>query len=125
VSVSQLASFFRPVPTAQSCWPGGCWFAQQLDGLPDTMIAELTVWNEVMKYGSWIWLAIGPDLSIAAIREDRVLDEAHATSGDVRRLADLLGLSIRAGTRYTATLNHPDLTLGSTRERSTAHPPRR
>ncbi len=58
----------------------------------------------------WIWLTIGPGLSAAAIREDRILDEAHATEGDVRRLADLFGLSIQAGTRYTATADHPDLT---------------
>ncbi|MEU7753717.1 hypothetical protein [Micromonospora sp. NPDC049171] len=57
----------------------------------------------------WIWLTIGPDLSIAAIREDRILDEALATGGDVRRLADLFGLSIQAGTRYTSVLSHPDL----------------
>lgn len=57
----------------------------------------------------WIWLTIGPDLSIAAIREDRILHEAHATGGDVRRLADLFGLSIQAGTRYTNTVDHPDL----------------
>jgi integrase len=57
----------------------------------------------------WIWLIIGPDLSIAAIREDRILDEAHATGGDVRRLADLFGLSIQAGTRYTNVISHPDL----------------
>lgn len=43
------------------------------------------------------------------IREDRILDEAHATEGDVRRLADLFGLSIQAGTRYTTTVDHPDL----------------
>jgi hypothetical protein len=60
----------------------------------------------------WIWLTIGPDLSIAAIREDRILDEANATGGDVRRLADLFGLSIQAGTRYTNVISHPD--LGST-----------
>lgn len=46
----------------------------------------------------------------AAIREDRILDEALATGGDVRRLADLFGLSIEAGTRYTDVLSHPDLT---------------
>src|SRR5262249_11908001 len=28
------------------------WFAQQVDGLPATMIAELTTWFEVMKHGS-------------------------------------------------------------------------
>jgi hypothetical protein len=58
----------------------------------------------------WIWLTIGPDRSVAAVREDRILDEAHATGGDVRRLADLFGLSIEAGTRYTNTVGHPDLT---------------
>jgi hypothetical protein len=62
----------------------------------------------------WIWLTIGSDLSIAAIREDRILDEAQATGGDVRRLADLFGLSIQAGTRYTSAVSHPD--LGSTNQ---------
>lgn len=59
----------------------------------------------------WIWLTIGSGLSAAAIREDRILDEARATEGDVRRLADLFGLSIQAGTRYTNTLSHPDLNM--------------
>lgn len=58
----------------------------------------------------WVWRTLGPELSATALREDRILDEAHATGGDVRRLADLFGLSIRAGTRYTATVEHPDLT---------------
>jgi hypothetical protein len=57
----------------------------------------------------WIGLAVGDDLSPAAIRVDRILDEANATRGDPRRLADLFGLSIKAGTRYTATIEHPDL----------------
>lgn len=60
----------------------------------------------------WIWLTLGPGLSPAAVREDRILDEAHATHGDIRRLADLFGLSIKAGSRYTATVDHPDLTSG-------------
>jgi hypothetical protein len=50
-----------------------------------------------------------PDLSIAAIREDRILDEAHATGGDVRRLADLFGLSMQVGTRYIGAVSHRDL----------------
>jgi hypothetical protein len=61
----------------------------------------------------WIWLTIGPDLSIAAIREDRILDEAYATGGDVRRLAGLFGLSIQGGTRYTNVISHPDLSGNS------------
>jgi hypothetical protein len=57
----------------------------------------------------WVYLAVGPDLSPAAIREDRILDETHASGGDVRRLADLFGMSIHATGPYSATLDHPDL----------------
>lgn len=58
----------------------------------------------------WVWLTVGPGLSAAGLREDRILNEAHATGGDARRLADLFGLSITATDRYTATVDHPDLT---------------
>jgi hypothetical protein len=44
----------------------------------------------------WVRLTIGPGLTPTAIREDRILNEAHATGGDNRRLADLFGLSIQA-----------------------------
>ncbi|NLU77842.1 hypothetical protein HCA58_05400 [Micromonospora sp. HNM0581] len=57
----------------------------------------------------WIWLVTGEGLSGTAIREDRILNEAHATDGDVRRLVDLFGLSVQASTRYTATVDHRDL----------------
>jgi hypothetical protein len=50
-----------------------------------------------------------------ALREDRILQEIHATGGDIRRISDLFGLSIQAALRYATTLNHPDL--------ETAHPP--
>lgn len=58
----------------------------------------------------WIWLITGKGLSGTAIREDRILNEAHATDGDVRRLVDLFGLSVQASTRYTATVDSPGLT---------------
>jgi hypothetical protein len=58
----------------------------------------------------WVKLAIGPGLTATSIREDRILNEAHATGGDQRRLADLFGLSISAATRYTTTVDHPSLT---------------
>ena len=62
----------------------------------------------------WIWLTVGPGLSPTAIREDRILSEAHATDGDVRRLVDLFGLSVQASTRYTATVDNEDFrTFGS------------
>jgi len=55
------------------------------------------------------WLRLTLGLSVRAVREDRILNEAHATGGDVRRLIDLFGLSINAASRYTATVDHPDL----------------
>lgn len=45
-----------------------------------------------------------------ALREDRILAEAHATRGDARAISDLFGLSIAGTDRYIDTLAHPDLT---------------
>lgn len=80
---------------------------------PHLFLTRLTSGRTTPASKRWIWLTIGSGLSAAAVREDRILDEAHATSGDVRRLADLFGLSIQAGTRYAAALNHPGLTSQS------------
>ena len=44
------------------------------------------------------------------IRQDRILDEAHASGGDMRALCDLFGLSITGAARYASTVNqitHP------------------
>lgn len=38
-----------------------------------------------------------------------ILNEAHATDGDVRRLVDLFGLSVQASTRDIKTIDHPGL----------------
>ena len=46
---------------------------------------------------------------IQAIRDDRVLFEAHASGGGIRRICDVLGLSVTAAGRYTATTGHPGL----------------
>lgn len=48
-------------------------------------------------------------MPVRRIREDRVLDEARATRGDVRRLCDLFGLSIKAAERYTAAVRGPGI----------------
>lgn len=56
---------------------------------------------------SWITRRLGR--TAQAVREDRILDELHATGGDIRRLCDLFGLSIAGANRYGATLEHPDL----------------
>ncbi|BCY07324.1 hypothetical protein [Actinoplanes sp. L3-i22] len=46
-------------------------------------------------------------LSIAGqhIRLARILDEAHATSGDIRRLMDMFGLSVEGASRYATTVS--------------------
>lgn len=67
----------------------------------------------------WIRFVVGEGLTGSMIREDRILNEAHATDGDVRRLVDLFGLSVHASTRYTATVDHPGLT-GPTANRESA-----
>jgi hypothetical protein len=41
------------------------------------------------------------------LREDRVLDEAHATAGDIRRLCDLFGITVHTAARFTGTVDHP------------------
>ena len=57
----------------------------------------------------WIGLTVDIRGGVQALREDRILHEAHATGGDTRRLCDLFGLSITAASRYTDTVDHPDL----------------
>jgi hypothetical protein len=66
----------------------------------------------------WLYLKLGS--SVRAIREDRILDEAHASAGDLRRLCDLFGLSVKAAERYTASLDHP--ALASLNESQRPHP---
>jgi hypothetical protein len=56
------------------------------------------------------WPGLILSLPARDLRTDRILDEVHATGGDVRRICDLFGLSVKAALRYTAVLDHPDLT---------------
>ena len=57
----------------------------------------------------WLFLKTGIPGGVQALREDRILHEAHASGGDIRLLCDLFGLSVTAASRYTATIDHPDL----------------
>jgi integrase len=66
------------------------------------------------------WLYLKLDSSVRAIREDRILDEAHASAGDLRRLCDLFGLGVKAAERYAATLDHP--ALNDFNQPQTPHP---
>jgi hypothetical protein len=49
--------------------------------------------------GPWISHTLG--ISPQAVPEDRILDEALATDGDIRRLCDLFGLTVGGAERYT------------------------
>lgn len=70
---------------------------------------------------AWVWKLFG--FSPRLIWEDRILHEALATGGDVRRLCDLFGITVACALRYTSTLNHPELsnfpTVGSRAETTT------
>lgn len=44
-----------------------------------------------------------------AVRQDRIVDEALATGGDLRRICDLFGVTIATAQHYTTVLTHPDL----------------
>jgi hypothetical protein len=51
----------------------------------------------------WINQQLG--MSGQIIRRDRILDEAHATGGDIRALTDLFGLTAAGATPYVVTVN--------------------
>ncbi len=57
-----------------------------------------------------------------ALREDRILQEIHATGGDVRRLCDLFGLTVSSAVRYATTLSDPQLTGQTTASSPTPGP---
>lgn len=61
------------------------------------------------------------NLSPQALREDRILQEIHATGGDIRRLYDLFGLTVDSAMRYATALNHPNLETTDTRVTRTRH----
>lgn len=56
------------------------------------------------------WFARILKIAPSLLREDRILDEANASPGDVRRICDLFGMTVKAALRYTSAIEHPDLT---------------
>ncbi|MET9656362.1 hypothetical protein [Streptomyces sp. NPDC006510] len=73
-------------------------------GNPHLFINLATAGRLTPVTGKWINTVLG--IPAQALREDRILDEAHASDGDARRLADLFGLTVNAAQRYTATVDH-------------------
>jgi len=58
---------------------------------------------------TYVWVNDNLGAPASKFREDRILYEIHASGGDVRRAADLFGLTIPPLMRYLDTLNHPEL----------------
>jgi hypothetical protein len=52
---------------------------------PYLFVTTRTASSDVPVSRQWVWQALGPKLSTVDVRQDRILDEAHATGGDVRR----------------------------------------
>ncbi|MFF2620060.1 hypothetical protein [Kitasatospora sp. NPDC058046] len=52
--------------------------------------------------GVWINELLG--IPASRLHFDRILDEAQATGGDIRRVCDLFGLTVGAALRYTSTV---------------------
>ncbi|MFD7669059.1 hypothetical protein [Streptomyces sp. NPDC059788] len=73
-------------------------------GNPHLFINLATAGRLTPVTGKWINTVLGAQAQ--ALREDRILDEAHTSDGDARRLADLFGLTVNAAQRYTATVDH-------------------
>ena len=74
---------------------------------PHLFINRVSAPRLTMVGAQFPWRAT--NLTAQALREDRILQEIHATGGDIRRLCDLFGLSVNAAMRYATALNHPDL----------------
>jgi hypothetical protein len=56
---------------------------------------------------SWINNRLG--ISAQHLRQDRIIDEAIATDGDLRRICDFFGVTMATAEHYATTLNHPEL----------------
>jgi hypothetical protein len=55
-----------------------------------------------LRHVSPYWIRHKLPIAGQFIRQDRILDEAHATGGDVRALCDMFGLSIPTAARYVS-----------------------
>jgi hypothetical protein len=56
---------------------------------------------------SMVWIRDTLGMPGKDIRNDRILHEAIATDGDIRRLADLFGISVNTALRYTHSTEQP------------------
>lgn len=64
------------------------------------------------------WVNDKLGMSAMAIRQDRIVDEAHATAGDLRRICDFFGVTMATAEHYATTLNHPGITSDTVSSRT-------
>ncbi|TDB95673.1 hypothetical protein E1266_12330 [Actinomadura sp. 7K534] len=74
---------------------------------PHFFITVITARNTAEAHRKWVNNTLG--FRAQDLRDDRILDEAHASNGDIRRIRDLFGLTVNAAQRYVDALRHPDL----------------
>lgn len=55
----------------------------------------------------WVNSRLG--MPAQAIRADRIVDEVHATAGDLRRICDFFGVTMTTAEHYASSLTHPAL----------------
>ncbi len=89
----------------------GVWLDERSRRWPQTLNPHLFVnKHTALRWGpvSSNWISQTNNIPVQTIREDRILHEALANSGDVRLLSDLFGLSIGGAGRYAHTIDQPE-----------------
>ncbi|NMR32459.1 hypothetical protein [Crystallibacter degradans] len=103
----------RTIPLAQPVRDRlSAWLAHRQKRWPATsnphmFVSRRTAQDTAPVGSEWITISMG--MTVRKAREDRILHELHASGGDIRRLCDMFGLSIKAAARYAAVLPHRDL----------------
>ncbi|MDF9279337.1 hypothetical protein P4U43_16225, partial [Arthrobacter sp. EH-1B-1] len=77
---------------------------------PHIFISRRTALDSAPVGVQWITTSMG--MTAQRAREDRILNELHASGGDLRRICDMFGLSIAGASRYSTVLPHSGLQRG-------------
>jgi len=72
---------------------------------PHLFVTPMTAGKATPVHYKWVNTTLG--FHAQDLREDRILDEAHASGGDLRRICDLFGLTTNAAQRYIDALDYP------------------
>ena len=87
------------------------WMAERARRWPHTINPHVFVTNRTagrQTAVSSVWINDKLGLRPQRLREDRILNEAIATDGDVRRLSDLFGISVNTAQRYVDVISKPN-----------------